>query len=378
MVMSAMLGSKPPADFSCPPLASRCAWREYTTLSICSEFQSISEKMSSNCTRSSDELAVDCALTFPGGHKFLYPLSVSMKKAWDGNWKARYRSQSLVTSTRFNGGVAFAGVNISQVRFAESTNALSGITGYSGNMFWCSRTTRNLTIDAGGLSSANTDNEPLTYVDRLYWDGPTMMWADGPNYHANSTGTDFWIDMRADNVLWDFLGSIFLIDNKQNNSDPPGRSQVSENAFRNLLLFDDPGSVIANVSRSISSHINFVGGDNANATNWVGTAYANVPRYTVRWAWLILPLAETVLVTALMGLTILLSGEGPLWRSSALATLFHSLEGGELNDGLSAGCRTDACLERAAAGFQASLSSNRTDHPKFIVKRKETTWALVN
>jgi hypothetical protein len=318
---------------------------------------------------------VDCALTFPGGHKFLYPLSISMEKAWDGDvriWKARYGSQSLVTSNTFNGGVAFAGVNVSQARFAESTNALSGITAYSGNMFWCSRTTRNLTADAGGLlSSGSTDYEPLTYVDRRYWNGPTLMWSDGPNYRANSSSTDFWIDRRADYVLWNFLGSIFLIDNKQNNSDPPGRSQASESAFRNLLLFDDPGSVVANVSRSISSHINLVGGDNANATNWVGTAYVRVPRYAVRWAWLILPLAETVLVTALMGLTIPLSREGPLWRSSALATLFHSLEARELNDRLSAGCRTDACLERVAAGFQASLSSDKTDHPRFIVERKK-------
>jgi len=330
--------------------------------------------MSSNCTKSSNELAVDCALTFPGDHKFLYPLSVSMGVALYRDvrrWETRYRSQSLATSTRFSGGVAFAGVNISQAQFAESTNALSGITAYSGSMFWCSRTTRNLAVDAGGLSSASTNDEPLTYVDRRYWHDGTEMWADGPNYHANSTGTDFWIDMETDYVLWNFLESIFLLDNKQNNSDPPGRSHVSETAFRNLLLFDDPGGVVANVSRSISSHINLVGGDNANATGWAGAAYANVPRYTVRWAWLILPLAETVLVTALMGLTILMSQEGPLWRSSALATLFHGLKVEEVNDGLSAGCRTDACLERAAAGFQASISSNTTDRPRFVVERKK-------
>ncbi|KAK3345783.1 hypothetical protein B0T25DRAFT_520344 [Lasiosphaeria hispida] len=380
-VMSAMLGSEPPANFYCPPLASRCVWQDFTILSMCSDMQTITEdKVTSNCTRLPDNtfdprlLSVDCTITFPGDHKFRSPnpLSVSMsKKVLGDSWiYNKLDSRKILTSTQYGGWVDFAAVNASQATFTASTNILSGVTVYIGKMSWCSRIIRNFTVNAGGKPTATTSDEPLTLVNRTYVGEGTRRILDKSIYHAPSTDDDFLIYVGSDVGIWMYLTSILLVDNKSGQSDPPGRSLVSENAILELFLFDDLSDAIAKITRSITAQINLIGGDNANVTRLTGMAYANVPRYTVRWVWAILPLVETVLVTALMALTMFREREEPLWRTSALAMLFHRLEGHELEDAASA-CRTDTCLERVASGFQARLAPDKADHLAFLVERKK-------
>lgn len=67
--------------------------------------------------------------------------------------------------------------------------------------------------------------------------------------------------------------------------------------------------------------------DNSRATIVDGDVLVRETYIEVRWPWLILPFSETVLALLLLFLTIGLSQSSPRWKSSAIAPLYHRLEG---------------------------------------------------
>ncbi|KAF2466299.1 uncharacterized protein BDR25DRAFT_268730 [Lindgomyces ingoldianus] len=116
--------------------------------------------------------------------------------------------------------------------------------------------------------------------------------------------------------------------------------------------------------------------NNANMTNVTGSAFGPQTYIRVRWQWLIIPLATVVATVVFFFFTVLESGRARiLFKSSALAALFHGLEGWSGEElkytevGVKEGGReqeTAKGLARRAEGMRAALRRNGEGVLKFV------------
>ncbi|KAF2802020.1 uncharacterized protein BDZ99DRAFT_212767 [Mytilinidion resinicola] len=99
-------------------------------------------------------------------------------------------------------------------------------------------------------------------------------------------------------------------------------------------------------------------GDNPNATMFKGEAHFLTTFVDVRWPWIILPLAETLLTIILLAISILLARHQPLLKKSVTALLVHGLEGWS-DDELDVGRpETAESLEGMAKGMKVSFKED--------------------
>ena len=95
------------------------------------------------------------------------------------------------------------------------------------------------------------------------------------------------------------------------------------------LLVTDIQNMTINLAETLTNQIRSIDpGDNANTTMLAGTAVLAESYITVRWPWLILPLAETALTLVLLAVSIYATRKQPLFKDSLVAVLLHGLEGG--------------------------------------------------
>lgn len=123
-----------------------------------------------------------------------------------------------------------------------------------------------------------------------------------------------------------------------------------------LVLEADP---LTNQIRSTSP------GDNLNSTRLAGKAYINERYIYVRWHWIVLPLAETLLTGVFLAISIISTRSGPLLKSSVLAYLFHLLEGLTAEELNMAGNKTSSELETLSEKVMAKFEIGQDGRLRF-------------
>jgi len=380
-----MLGYVFPAPSQCSLPASRCTWDDYKTLAVCSEFQNFTGRAVYNCsqatsadsTLSHTTLDVACTYKIPGMPGFQHPLTVSFTGGLDHDMEKIY-SKDTTTSMATVGGVVFASIKAFSGSVSNSGNFTppADMEVYSGRLFWCARTVRGLSATPDGSRQERANVEPLSFIRGTFYPlhtppAPQKLttrqfgnYIEFNEYRQNSTSAVYEIESRLDNALWGFIESLFLVD--QVNGHTPGGTILD--VIDSLRLFENLGDVAQNISSALSNYMASSASYNSNATQHVGVAYAHMSTVVVQWGWLILPITEALLVTVLLAVTIVVSRGMPLWKTSALAALFHGLEG-EVPDRASVGKNfreTDAELESRAKKVRVKLSSTTGAEPVLL------------
>lgn len=100
--------------------------------------------------------------------------------------------------------------------------------------------------------------------------------------------------------------------------------------FDDYLANTDLQTFTSNIAASVSTQMRAKNpGDNANLTLIPGDVFVNEAYIQVHWPWLTLFVVETLMATGLLALTIMMTKDEPLYKSSALALLKHRIPGWE-------------------------------------------------
>jgi hypothetical protein len=238
---------------------------------------------------------------------------------------------------------------------------------YYSTWFLCAQTYAGLTANAAGL------NPMLSSTERLF---PAPSSTADPAfrslYRANSSGKLFGV--RTWSPHFYTLISLF------NTSVPYEITYDEEEAHFGQYLYSANISLLTqNIADTFSGLLrNLELGDNDDATTLKGKAHYNVIFVQVRWPWLILPLAETLLTVLLLTFSIALTRQQPLLKSSSIALLMHPLDGWSEEELELRSSGPAEQLEHMAKDMTVSFEDNGRDRPKFVRVESDRCSLLKN
>lgn len=192
-------------------------------------------------------------------------------------------------------------------------------------------------------------------------------WADGEKGEACTYEAGGTFIMAAGNFFWHFWnGSISGFRWTQAVSSNDALNIIYDEGITNLSQIDN---VLGGIADSMTSAVRLTGSvgdfqrsDGSGRQGFVtGTVFLAETCIAVRWGWIALPAAVTLLSLLLLILTLILSrapGDRPAWKSSALPVLFHGLSTSEFAS--KSALLTAAEMEKEAEGMKVKLTDKRT------------------
>lgn len=324
-VLSAAIGLPPTADFYCPQPATKCSWDDFSTLGVCID------------TSPSPSVAISCGnLTVENnytGRETEYYCNFTIEPFFrESNWSSCDPGDSFLVyppkpmmvgeggqivghtswQTCDNSGSLVESLAIVRPRNDLGSSNISSIS-LSDRLFskwkWCERTFHNISATPRGIGFDSISEEQLIMFESQY-DYCHFSRSSGRTYCCEETLLASVIDdMVGENVYFQtlFLYPFDMVNFTRNIAD----------TFNSLLT--------ANTMRI-----------NTNLQMLPGTAHYDEVYIQVRWYWLILPVMETILtgLRLLLGISIKICRNEPLFKNSVLAYLVYGLEGwekGEIN-----------------------------------------------
>ncbi|KAI1389875.1 uncharacterized protein F4822DRAFT_428216 [Hypoxylon trugodes] len=385
-IMNGAVGILPQMNYSCGGPATGCTWDEYTTLGVCSEFKNVTNDIPKQCfvneTSDKPSYTTTCSYNFSAVHDATYlTLESGMPPSENNVLNLTWSLPDLETNENklyymmATGSLSlplylssWAGLDIIKYRPPNDDTLSIDVTDYVTNpltrdaeaytiqWYWCAQTYKNVTATPIGIISAKKTEEKLFNMSP---DGdPT---GNGV-YRMNSTGMVFNISGDVENQLFNFVASTFTTNLTDLMSHFSGSGGVDLGRF----LYNTDLSVFAkNVADTLSLGIRNPA-DNMNTTMVVGKASCIETFYDVRWVWLSLPIAETILTAALLTLTIVQTREQPLFKTSLIALLIYGLDGWKESEFSSARPMSGPELENLADRMQVKLGNNAAGDLRLI------------
>ncbi|KAK3987287.1 hypothetical protein QBC44DRAFT_400918 [Cladorrhinum sp. PSN332] len=376
-IIGGTLGSVSTPSFSCPPRASKCSWPVFSTMGLCSTFQNVTEIVKVNCTTSPPEATEKfgtnetdpdwtitvrtCHFNFPP-HSPDYPPKV-METRWISSSRNRdsndsgfdpgprfYFFKSEIERVLDSIGGTVATLFILRIPTGEREWKVGHpIHMFQSTWYWCQKTFHNVTASNGGMDEGqNVTTTPLIPWRNQTTDSSGLSTADFRNlnynylltsggrimltYKANSTfAQEYTMAANIPALLFDYLSDLLGADVTATGQGVYGMSLTQKSfTFDTYLDSDNIENITSNIAATISNQMRSNNpGDNAILTLVDGDAFADETFIQVRWGWLTLPLAVTVLAIASVGATIMLTREVPLYKGSTMALITYRVEGWE-------------------------------------------------
>jgi hypothetical protein len=364
-IVNGMVNQTAQPFFVCPTGADNCQWSNFTTLGVCSICEDITETVTYNCSYvSPTSTTFNCDYQSP---KFGDILDQSVNVG-DAVGKVRlsydpHLTENSNVSTTFATFVSDNGQGIIAVKPLESVTGVSNnatanappVQVYTSSWAWCAQTFQNVTASPGFLPPSPSTSEIL-------WNKEAVDSGDGfhtqvSNFVSNTTGKVYQINSDANLSFWTLITSLFSATEFQQDS-THSNGAISHLDFGGALAKGDFPTISSNVAETLSAHVRSHNLDNPNATTLSGTVQFKETYVKVRWAWLILPLVETLLASLLLIGSIVISTGHPLWKNSVTASLFHGLEGWSDRELVVHGVDGVGALDRVAEGMTVELRRN--------------------
>jgi hypothetical protein len=236
---------------------------------------------------------------------------------------------------------------------------------------WCERSYTNLSI-VDGLTRYDTEAThslvPVYprvlsgYFNRLGKDNASVETYELQSIDTSAPKRSYQIDWVSELSIFGYLTTMLHknlteghIEDGQPQPDPILQIVDSQNATK--VAHD----IALALSHAMRNPVNM------NATILNGSAIREDTFVHVRWYWLVLPINLTVLGIVLLVLTIVgnKGSETPLLKSSALATMFHPLEGFTPDEMEIREPKNAAALSGVARGMKVQLRADRKTILKF-------------
>jgi hypothetical protein len=349
-------------DFDCPKEADSCQWTPFTTLGICGECETITKSVSYNCS-SVDPASntIWCDYDVPGVLTVDVdrPGIQTVRMVYDPQLVEPFNSSMLFRSFSSDGSRGIIAIKVpSDAVIGVTKNATANAPPCEVEhckIDWCARTFTNVTASPGRIERNDSTSEYLTGIE-----GPEDSQGTAiVELIANSTGKTFNVTLQSQNLMWSFITELFnnatLIQQLDIKRIDTSGSSLD---FGGYLYNGNLSKIIDDIVVTVTSQIRSQSQDNLNATMMQGVVRVKETYVKVRWPWLILPLLETVLATFLLVMSIIVSGKLPLWKSSAMASLVHGLDGWDNDELVVQGHESVGGLNRMAKGMKVALAEN--------------------
>ena len=318
-------------------------WDPMSSLAICSSCENLAPESALSCNRTTPvnrqggigsntliEANVTCKYTMS---QWLQDFTVQEYKLTDGS---SIGGQVLQVSALHAIGLAaaenltFAGKKNPWAGFARVMIDSSYSTKFT-NVTVCSFypciKTYNISVSGGNFVSHNlhTWSSNPYYLDS-YDVGNIVLLAPRDAVSSSTTNTTFSVEVYTGG------GLVTLLEDAFNGSatGPPHPNDYefefnfyTSDIMQALYMTDDLGQLMDNVAASITNHMRNISSEPALGKVWAIQTYVHV-----RWIWLVLPMALAP-ASLLFLLTAIWSSKRKgvqVWKSSALADIFHGLE----------------------------------------------------
>lgn len=355
--MNGLAGTIAPPQYTCA--GAWCSWDKFTTLGVCSNSANITDTTTVNCTGTIGE-GLKCQYIFPDTG---YTANVTFAQQTSSVSPASYIFKSVAISTEAVNTVMYT-IRTEDPTAIESMDSSRtsppSVQIFYGEWFWCAQTYSNLTATLAAPTNMTYTSERLQLNGESGPDATDYIYY--VSYIAPSTGDVYRISGAADNELFASLANDLLSQGIFDMYPHAGYSQDEQDplGIASFLYMTDIESMTTNLATMLTYQIwSDAQGDNLNATTIPGTTYVTKTYIRVTWPWLILPLAEALLTSFLMVITICLTWGQPLLKTSLIALLAHRLEGWSEDELAAFGKpNDDGALEKLVDGMKARLREN--------------------
>ncbi|KAF7194830.1 hypothetical protein HII31_03851 [Pseudocercospora fuligena] len=335
-----------------------CTWPIIHTLGVCSSCQNLTGTTKPKC--STPTYTETCNITYNGIF-----VQASNKESQPGpQWTTSELTLLNISSEyplsgndSFNGSLdhilaVLPNADTANVHFPSSINTYScnlslcqksyNSTVVNGTLIETLISTSPLTFPLCGLSGSlsstgNTWLDPTTQVETCpgFLDSNIPQSLDPTNRIAMLTDPSiFWINAATVQEMRIFIRD--LMSNQSTSTTTAGTGAYSvDKSLANMLYYSNSGDYVETMNGIAEALSNNVIRHGPNATWQSGTAQVPTTRLKVIWGWLTLPVGSVVSSVVFLGVVILFSSAGDkrgvVWKSSILATMFHRLEGQDLD-----------------------------------------------
>lgn len=398
---SAITGSIPEPYYTCPEAALRCAWDDFSTLGICGQFRNITDSVVQNCTsktfpshinlgifeyvteatcdfwyRGSTEDSV-CSSSNPN------PISLHYLHSNMFIYKDTI-PRSYMDGTAFGITIANTSASIGSIWIVKTMNVTSDFDGesfrtyesYASDFYWCDKAMHGTRTSTRGLTTTSVRTTPWAGMDGLSCSpkdissppGLSVAGVEFPYFFNLDNESTYNISGRTYQSMTQFLGSLI---GKKLIQDDTGiiiaEPAIPSQGFQlsKFMWANDMETFTHNLADTLTTHMLTPNGDNMNVTTVSGYIISNDTYIQIRWQWLVLPLAETILTCVLLVITIILTRKQPLMKSSTIALLVHGLSGWTAGKLQVPKPETAESLDRLARDITVRLAKDQEGDLKF-------------
>ncbi|KAI0967295.1 hypothetical protein F4678DRAFT_483158 [Xylaria arbuscula] len=316
-ILNALRGSTFNSYFTCPPKAVQCKWDNLATLGVYSSWN--------NATVASDGCLMTTA-QIPGStsNATYAACNYTLSNPHSGNLElASFISGNKVLESRFvpgpweyPSGTEFGEFWALKGPRSENFSSQADFKppdaeAFYASFWWCSRSHQGITVDPSGVKYAATSSERLSFLFNTTIKNGTQDESIF-TYTANSTGLTYTLDEGTFESLQEYYGSLLTTEAE----DKYGViADGSDLAIGGLLYTQDLKNMTLSIGGSLTNILRSRSLDeNSNITDVSGRA-------------LLLPLAETTLITFLFILSVVITSKQPLLKDSILAYLMTTVRG---------------------------------------------------
>lgn len=336
-IIDGISGSVFRIPYLCP--GEHCSWPDFTTLGICSNYLNMTDTVQVDCVGSFD-VQQNCSYRFPtdlpiiSDYQWPYILNISYAEQITSTSRptSSFVSQGSPGSSpggddfeaRLEAALLFT-IKVVNESSRKSFSDAPQTEAYYSSWYWCEQSYHNVTASPSRISHTDYASEMLTSVSyKRHVDGTGYL-----EMVANSTGHMFSISSTSNAALFPYLYG--LLDRAVVISFPLRGSKFDDDSLdlSTFLYKADIKNVTENLANTLTNQVRSVSpGDNKNATLFTsGEVFVKEVYIRVTWAWLTIPLAETLITAVLLVSCILLTGHRPLLKTSLTALLVHGLDG---------------------------------------------------
>ena len=276
-----------------------CTFEQYSSLYVCSKCVDVTSLVHNACTGSNSSSS-SCTYNLPNG-----------LKATEGHTLLQTSTGALSTTEFADRGPMIA--NFSSILLNPDVSALDCI------LYFCGKTYQSSVVRGSFVEST----EATVHADNDD-NGGNLTVTIPASLLSSGKREVFAVQHITAAALADYLETLLKGDAHLQNYIVFGApiTGYSSDVLQALYNNPDINQTIANLATSMGNHIRLKGVSYAS-----GTTEAMVTYIHVRWLWLILPFSlEALTLLTLITTTVLSAGRGiPIWKSSALAPMFHGL-----------------------------------------------------
>ncbi|KAJ8125076.1 hypothetical protein O1611_g8564 [Lasiodiplodia mahajangana] len=342
-ILSSLRGSTLNSYFTCPEKAVRCNWDSLVTLGVCSSWNT-APVASDGCVTAIDyapgTLGLNatyavCNYTVSNSHSenpelaaAMYPRqasltfrvpsvdSISGNKVFESDFIPGPYGDSMTVFGEFWALKGPRSTNFSTLANFKPPEAKA----FYASFWWCSRSFQGITVEPSGIKYMATSSERLNFLYPMSND--YIM-----TFTANSTGLNYTLNAATAEALQEYFRSPLMT--TASDTTITFGFNYPLLSIGELLYQEDLENVTNSIADALTNILRSRALDeNANITDITGRAVYDETYIRIQWLWLLLPLAETTLVTFLFILSVAITSKHPLLKDSVLANLATTVRDG--------------------------------------------------